>query len=327
MLGMLLLLLNPDWQRQFTAEHQLVVTEPAEFVLPAYSSGSALIVDRKGGKWWFAGGHGSYILPGPIEPSYIVNLGSLELVAVGPAVQTSADGRKNPVIAALTVKRQKTFGHETVSVHYISPSSPRGTGTVIRQYDSFDLDQVAKKAIRASGKLQVEMEAKLAATTFSVVKGHVDYLDQNGPTAMFLGIEDVTALFTGVLIVSKGMKEPVYLPSFRADSFAVSGGFAVVRATDERTMTTTQHIDGEWLTQQTVELPKGFVLRSAYGHGIALFTITGDNTGVWTTSFFPGSSPKRFAMPVASDKLAFSQGIVYWQTGSTVKIRELWAEL
>jgi hypothetical protein len=143
---------------------------------------------------------------------------------------------------------------------------------------------------------------------------------------MFLGVEDVTSLFTGVLIVSKGIKLPVYLPSFRADSFAVSGGFVVVRATDENTMTVTQLIDSEWLTQQTVELPEGFVLRSAYGNGSALFTVTDDNSGVWTTSFFPGSSPKRYAMPVSTERLAFSQGIAYWLEGTQAKIREFWSE-
>jgi hypothetical protein len=326
MLGMFLLLLSLDWQRETLVEWQLVVAQPAELVLPASSFGSALIVDRASGKWWFAGGNGADLLPGPIEASSVVDLGSQELVAVGPAIQLSVDGRMHPVTAALLVKRSERFGHETVSVHYISPSSSHGTESVVRQYDGFDLDKVTKKAIRASAKLHAEMEAKLAATTFTVVKGHVDELDQNGPTAVFLGIEDVTSLFTGVLIVSKGMKEPVYLPSVRADSFAVSGGFAVVRATGEGTMTVTQLIDGEWLPQHTVDLPKGFVLRSAYGHGRALFTVTGDKNGVWTTSFFPGSSPKRYAMPVSTDTLAFSQGIAYWLKGTKVKIREMWAE-
>lgn len=318
MLCALLFALQTKGHDDAVFKSELVTRAEAELILPQYSEWRAFVFDRVSGECWMTGTMGNQIR-GPRKPAGTIDVGDLDLMAVGYT-------RESMVVAAR--KTPEGFGRESVSVFQVklydklvSEGVWQSKTTFLKK---FDVDTAAKKAIEAQETIVGEMRGKLDATTFGVTKVHIESLDQHdGPAAVFLGIEDVTALFRGVLVVPIDGSEPVFFPGSWVSSFAVAYGFILVMASesDPSKMDVVQRVDGEWVHRRTVSLLEGSVLRSAYGNGGALFTVTGDKTGVWEIGFY-GGEPKRTEMNAPVEKMAFSQGCVYWLDGTTVKIRD-----
>ncbi|MCH8980092.1 MAG: hypothetical protein IH945_12750 [Armatimonadetes bacterium] len=325
MLCALLFALQAKGQDESVDKQALVTRDDAELVLPQHSNWRAFVYDRVSGECWIAGwSYGPQRL-GPRPPAGTIDVGDLELVAVGYTRDKTLGYTRDEMVVAAK-EEQERFGHESISVFevdlydkFVSDGVWESKTTLRKR---FDVDTVAKKAIEARRTIAGELKAKLDAATFEVAKVHIEALDNHdGPVTVFLGIEDITSLFRGVLVVPTNGSAPRFFPGSWVSSFAVSLGLVLVMASenDPSKINVIQRIDGRWVHQRTISLPKGAVLQSAHGTAGALFTVSGDETGVWKVSFYY-DGVKRTEMSTPVEKMAFSQGAVYWLDGKTVNI-------
>ena len=320
MLCGLLLALLAQGQDSPVHSRPLIVSASAELVLPQYSGWAAFVYDRTIGSCWLTSTMG-FEIRGPRRPAGIIDVGDLEVLAVGRG--------RDEHLGVVAIKKAEALGDISVSVfetdlHATMVSDGEWQSETKLRWQ-FDLDELAKGSIRKEERMAPEMVAKLAGTTFTVTKAHVETLgDSKGPLAIFLGIEDVTSLFRGVLVVTIDQQEALFFPSSLENSFAVASGRFLVRASAEGpfTMDVVQWKDGEWVEERTVDLPAGAFIRSAYDSGTAFFTVSGDWTGVWSINLF-GGDPQRTEMSELVNKMAFSQGVAYWLDGTTIKLRDI----